>query len=122
MTTSEQMSTPSTDGPKQRSPAPLSRMLRPRPNGPSGAEVSANQRARLHGAMVEAISLRGYTKTSVAQLCRLAGISKRTFYEQFRSEEACFIASYDRVLARVAARVTEQSMREKGWTCQIGRA
>jgi AcrR family transcriptional regulator len=119
MTTSEQMSTASTDGPKQRSAAPLYRKLRPRPNGPSRAEVSANQRARLHGAMVEAISLRGYTKTSVAQLCRLAGISKRTFYEQFENKEACFIASYERVLARVAARVTEQSMREKGWTCQL---
>lgn len=61
----------------------------------------ANQRARLHGAMVEAVGTRGYAQTSVAELCRLAGVSKRTFYEQFANREACLQASYEQIVGRV---------------------
>jgi AcrR family transcriptional regulator len=69
--------------------------------------------------MVEACASHGYADTSVAELCRLAGISKRTFYEQFQNKEACFSMTYDRILSRVAARVTAESMRKRGWRSQL---
>jgi AcrR family transcriptional regulator len=78
-------------------PAPLYRQLRPHPYGPSKSEVEENQRARLCGAMIEAIAARGYDATSVAELSRLAGVSKRTFYEQFANKEACFLATHDMI-------------------------
>ena len=96
-----------TVAPSRSTAAPLYRKLRPRPNGPAREEVASNQRGRLHGAMVEAITARGYEQTSVAELCRLAGISKRTFYEQFENKEACYLASYERLSHRAIARLQE---------------
>ena len=85
--------------------APLYRKLRPRPNGPPREQIVANQRTRLCGAMIEASAIHGYEATSVAELCRLAGVSKRTFYEQFENKQACLLASYERVQACAKARL-----------------
>lgn len=86
---------------------PLYRQLRPRPHGPSAEEVVGHQRARIFGATIAAVGARGYAATSVAELGRLAGVSKRTFYEQFANKEACLLATYDAItdcaLSRVAA-------------------
>ncbi len=76
---------------------PLYRQLRPRPHGLGKDEVEENQRARLRGAMIEAVAARGYDATGVAELSRLAGVSKRTFYEQFANKEACFLATHDAI-------------------------
>ena len=92
------MSTVSTAAPGSSTRKPLYRKLRPRPNGPPREDIVANQRARLHGAMVEAVGTQGYAQTSVAELCRLAGVSKRTFYEQFANREACLQASYEHIV------------------------
>jgi AcrR family transcriptional regulator len=78
-------------------PASLYRKLRPRPHGPSRDEVVENQRARLCGATIEAVAAHGYEATSVAELSRLAGVSKRTFYEQFADKQACFLAAHDTI-------------------------
>jgi AcrR family transcriptional regulator len=51
--------------------------------------------------MVEAVGTHGYAQTSVAELCRLAGVSKRTFYEQFANREACLQASYEQIVGGV---------------------
>ncbi len=96
--------------------APLYRQLRPHPHGPSKREVEENQRARLCGAMIEAIAARGYDATSVAELSRLAGVSKRTFYEQWANKEECFLATHDMItrcaLSGVVFAHGEESNRE----------
>ncbi|HJZ37697.1 MAG TPA: helix-turn-helix domain-containing protein, partial [Solirubrobacterales bacterium] len=53
--------------------------------------------------MVELVADRGYGGTTVAALATVAGVSKASFYEQFRDKEACFFATYDAAL-RGAAR------------------
>jgi AcrR family transcriptional regulator len=78
-------------------------------------EVARNQRARLYGAMIEAISERGYPRTTVAQVIALAGVSRRAFYEQFENKEACFLATYDIVVARARKLVLDGWARERGW-------
>ena len=83
-------------------PSSLYVKLRARPNGPGRDAVASNQRSRLLGAMIEAMTIYGYTDTSVAKLCKLAGVSKRTFYEQFENKEQCFLETYDMVLARAS--------------------
>jgi AcrR family transcriptional regulator len=87
------------------SPSPLYRQLRPHPHGPGREEVEQNQRARLCGAAIEAIAVHGYEATSVAELSRLAGVSKRTFYEQFDNKQACFLATHDGITDCMVARV-----------------
>jgi TetR/AcrR family transcriptional regulator len=93
--------------------APLYRQLRPHPRGPRKDEVEENQRARLCGATVEAVAARGYDATSVAELSRLAGVSKRTFYEQFANKEACFLATHDRIVRCAIARVAAAQREER---------
>jgi AcrR family transcriptional regulator len=83
----------------------LYQKLRPRRNGPSREEVAANQRSRLHGATIEGIAASGYADTSVAELCRLAGVSKKTFYEQFAGKETCFLTTFDLILVKAVKRV-----------------
>jgi AcrR family transcriptional regulator len=42
----------------------------------------------------------------VAAVIAGAGVSRKTFYEQFRDREDCFLAAYDAILAQFLARVT----------------
>jgi AcrR family transcriptional regulator len=63
-------------------------------------EVVLHQRARIHGAMIEAIAQNGYEDTSVKQVIGLAGVSRRSFYEQFANKEECFLATFDLIVRR----------------------
>ena len=69
--------------------------------------VARHQKARLEGAMVEAVSRHGYAGTTLGELVTLAGVSKSTFYEHFESKQDCFLATFDEVVAQLSARVTE---------------
>jgi len=82
-------------------------------------EVACNQRARLYGGMIESVSQRGYQATTVAHVIGLAGVSRRAFYEQFSSKEACFLATYDIVVARSRKRVIEAWAGERGWANRV---
>jgi AcrR family transcriptional regulator len=82
-------------------------------------EVARNQRARLYGAMIEAVHERGYPHTTVAQVIALAGVSRRAFYEQFANKEACFLATYDIVVARARKLVLDAWTRERGWANRL---
>jgi AcrR family transcriptional regulator len=58
-------------------------------------EVLRHQRMRIHGAMVEAVAASGYARTSVKQVIGLAGVSRRSFYEQFANKEECLLVTFD---------------------------
>jgi len=60
--------------------------------------VTESQRGRILQAMIEAVSERGYGETRVVDVIEAAGVSRKTFYEQFTSKEDCFLASYDVLL------------------------
>ncbi len=79
--------------------APLYKRLPHGPHRLDRDEVVANQRTRIHGAMIEAVARNGYEDTRVKEVIALAGVSRRSFYEQFANKEGCFLATFD-VLAR----------------------
>ncbi|MDI3417718.1 TetR/AcrR family transcriptional regulator [Streptomyces luteolus] len=82
----------STDPPQSR-PRP-----RPLPSGRhrlAREQVVASQRVRMLMAMAEAMQEKGYVGTPVAEIIRRAGVSRETFYQQFRSKQDCFIQSLD---------------------------
>jgi AcrR family transcriptional regulator len=76
----------------------------------------------MFGAMVEAVLSDGYDATSVAAVSRLAGVSKRTFYEQFDNKQACFLAAYDVIVERALARVASAQRAEQDWEAGLRRA
>jgi|NGEPerStandDraft_6_1074524.scaffolds.fasta_scaffold04107_10 AcrR family transcriptional regulator len=85
----------------------------------SREDVARNQRARMYGAMIEAVAERGYPRTTVAHVIGLAGVSRRAFYEQFANKEACFLATYDIVVARARKLVLDAWTRERGWANRL---
>jgi AcrR family transcriptional regulator len=82
-------------------------------------DVARNQRARLYGAMIEAVAKRGYHATTVAHVISLAGVSRRAFYEQFSNKDECFLATYDIVVARERKRVIDAWHAERGWANRL---
>lgn len=61
----------------------------------SRAEVEADQRARLMLALAQVMGEKGFAATSVADVVRMAGVSRQTFYDQFDGLLACFLATFD---------------------------
>jgi AcrR family transcriptional regulator len=87
------------------------------PKGPHriGAPgVAHNQRIRIHGGMIEAVTARGYKKASVRLVIGLAGVSRRSFYEQFSGKEACFVETFDLIVNRAIKRLTDAYQTAEG--------
>jgi AcrR family transcriptional regulator len=79
------------------------RRRRVQPTGRSGAvrrdgqpplKAGATSRNRLLAGMAKAILKLGHEKLTVADVVRLARVSKRTFYEHFTGKDDCFVALY----------------------------
>ena len=88
-----------------QAPAPLYPQLRARRNA-SREQVAAHQRARLQGAMVEAVARHGYTATTVRELTALAGVTKKALYRHFDDKLDCFLATYDLVVLEGVGRIS----------------
>lgn len=76
-----------------RAPAPP-RLPRGRHRLPR-EEVVRSQRERMLRALAQTMAEKGYVATTVTDVLRRAGVSRETFYEQFRSKEDCFAQAYD---------------------------
>jgi AcrR family transcriptional regulator len=63
--------------------------------------VTESQRNRIHQAMIEVVSERGYPETRVVDVIGVAGVSRKTFYELFESKEDCFLTAYDVLLGNL---------------------
>jgi AcrR family transcriptional regulator len=77
-------------------------------HGLSRADVAGQQRARLIAALTDVLSERGYVHTPVAAVIERAGVSRETFYQQFASKQACFIAALESAVAELAASFTTE--------------
>ncbi len=56
--------------------------------------TTASQRARMLDAITRAVADKGYARVTVGDVVGIAGVSRRTFYEQFTDKEDCFLAAY----------------------------
>jgi AcrR family transcriptional regulator len=63
--------------------------------------VLGNQRQRILAAVAEAVSDVGYAAMTVEDIIKAAGVSRRTFYEHFKSKEEAFLVSYDDISAQL---------------------
>ena len=77
--------------------------------------AAAGHRARLTGGLATAIAEKGYAAVTIADVVRVARVSKRTFYEHFPDKEACFLALYaetsDELLEVIATAAAEPAAR-----------
>ena len=56
-------------------------------------------------AMVQSVAEKGYARVAVADVVERAGVSRKTFYEQFANKEECFLAAYDDGVDRLLAAI-----------------
>jgi AcrR family transcriptional regulator len=52
------------------------------------------QRARMLEAVTRAVAAKGFARVTVSDVVGLAGVSRRTFYEEFTDKEDCFLAAF----------------------------
>lgn len=66
-------------------------------------------RGRLLDGLATSLATRGYRETTVADIVRNAKTSKRTFYDQYSSKEACFVellrTNNEDLIARIRAAI-----------------
>jgi AcrR family transcriptional regulator len=86
--------------------------------------VTESQRNRIHQAMIEVVSQRGYPETRVVDVIGVAGVSRKTFYELFDSKEDCFLAAYDVLLENLLGDATDAFESRSGgaWAERIAAA
>lgn len=77
---------------------------------------------RLLDGLASSIVERGYRDTTVADVVRHARTSKRTFYEQFPSKEACLIELLRRNNIDLIASINASVDPDAEWQSQIRRA
>ncbi|HEX2392619.1 MAG TPA: TetR/AcrR family transcriptional regulator [Solirubrobacterales bacterium] len=96
--------------PTEAGTQPTKRLF-PRLSGGSGGmtpeRVARHQKARLEGAMVEAVARDGYAATTLRELVAIAGVSKSTFYQHFESKQDCFLATFDEIVRRLQRQVED---------------
>ena len=80
---------------------PRGRHAAPRP------VVREAQRVRMLAAMVQAVAEKGYARVAVADVIERAGVSRKTFYEQFANKDDCFLAAYDATVDELLATIDE---------------
>lgn len=61
-------------------------------------QAAQKRRAQLEEALLALMRTRGYTQTTVTDICREAGIPRRTFYHYFDSKEAVLRAVVEDML------------------------
>jgi AcrR family transcriptional regulator len=72
-------------------------------------EAERNHRERLFAAMVAMVAEKGYEATRVADLVKLAGISRSAFYRQFADKQECFLAAAEELVQPTAGIVIARS-------------
>lgn len=81
-----------------------------------------SHRSRLLAAMAQALTEQGYATVTISDIVRLAGVSRRTFYENFDGKQACFEALYRAASASALRTLQEAIDPRQPWHTQLQRA
>jgi AcrR family transcriptional regulator len=77
--------------------------------------VDQSQRQRLLAAVVRVAAAKGYQASSVADILKVAGVGRETFYKHFTDKEDCFLTANDALVAELEAEVQEAYERPGTW-------
>jgi AcrR family transcriptional regulator len=90
-------------------------------HGLSPSYVADNQRARILVGVAEVVADKGYAAMSVEDIVRRSGVSRRTFYAQFRDKQSAFFASFDAINEQILATTTAAFSSTDDWPEQVRR-
>jgi AcrR family transcriptional regulator len=81
--------------------------------------VIRNQRERLIAGVAKVVVEQGLAKASITSISAAAGVSRRTFYDNFETKEECFGAAIDVVARHLRAEVIEAVGTQTEWSDQV---
>ncbi|MGC1166781.1 MAG: TetR/AcrR family transcriptional regulator [Solirubrobacterales bacterium] len=87
-------------------------------HGFSPEQVAHNQYERLIAGFASAVAEHGYNEVTIAHVTKQAKVSRRVFYANFESKEACFLAAFDVVVAHIHELVAEAVESAPNWPHQ----
>ncbi len=93
--------------PPSRRRARQPHQLPPGRHGLTRGFVASNQRERILDAVADVTSIAGYAAMSVEDIIVTAGVSRRTFYDNFKSKDEAFYAAYDAAVEQLVAQVQQ---------------
>lgn len=83
---------------------------------------AVEHRQRLFDGMARSVAAKGYGASTIADIVREAGVSRRTFYEHFATKADCLIALYE-AASHNALKVLRSSIDPKrSWQTQVEQA
>lgn len=81
--------------------------------------MASNQRERMLAAVADAVAEKGYAALAVEDVVRLAGVSRRTFYDQFADKQEAFFAAYDASVEQTMVAIARPYASSSYWPEQI---
>lgn len=72
--------------------------------------------------MADVAADKGYAEATIADIVREAGVSKRTFYENFASKDACFLELYRSASLSALRALRSSFVTDKPWQAQVEHA
>lgn len=79
-------------------------------------------RSKLLAALATSISEKGIKDSSVADIVRIAGMSRRAFYQNFAHKDACFVALLTLINSQLVAHILQSVNLEAPWREQVRQA
>lgn len=83
------------------------------------ALMTSTARDRVMEGLAASIVEKGFAATTIADVARCAGVSKRTFYETFPDKNACFLALYREASTFVLAALRKAAPAAAPWPERI---
>ncbi len=99
----------------KKRPEALYHPLPPGTHGIDPSEVKRHQRARIQGAMIQAVTRYGYARTTLASIVDLASVSRTTFYQHFADKQDCFLQTQDLIIELGLTRVSSAYRADGDW-------
>lgn len=78
--------------------------------------------SRLLQGLAQAVAAKGYADTTIADIVREAGVSRRTFYEHFDGKPAALIALYESASRRGLRVLRDAIDPSRDWQTQVDQA
>lgn len=82
--------------------------------------VVENQRARISAGIIAAVAESGYDQVTISQIAAAAGVSRRTFYQYFRSKQDAYRAALAAIVEHLLAEAEQAGAGQEQWVERLG--
>jgi AcrR family transcriptional regulator len=83
---------------------------------------ATEHRQRLFDGMARSVAAKGYGNSTIADIVREAGVSRRTFYEHFATKADCLVALYEAASHNALAVLRSSIDPARSWQTQVEQA